>query len=79
MANEEIQVPLTDFVKQIAREAAQEVIKEHVATCQTAIAFPASVERLRKLEIKTSTLIGFMAGSGALGGGIGAIAAKLMG
>ncbi len=71
----QIQVPLTDFVREVAKEAAREVIEEHTRACPI-------VEvgrRVRMLEISFAKLLGFMVGSGLLGGGAGAVAAKLIG
>jgi hypothetical protein len=83
MTDEEVKVPLTDFVKGIAREAAfvaaREVIEEHKKTCPASINMSDVLVRLRGLEIRFSTLVGLMIGSGILGGGISVGLAKLIG
>jgi hypothetical protein len=83
MTVEDITIPLTDFVKGIAREAAfaaaKEIIEEHRKTCPAATAVGSLEVRLRGLEVRFSTLIGLMIGSGALGGGVSMGLAKLIG
>jgi hypothetical protein len=32
-SNEEVKIPLTQFVREVARESAQKVIDDHVASC----------------------------------------------
>jgi hypothetical protein len=73
-----VRVPLSEFVLEIAREAAREVIKEHVATCGAVVAVKDLFPRIHNLEIRLVSLIAFMAGAGLLGGGIGALVARLL-
>ena len=63
-----IQVPLNDFIREIARESAREAVREHMREC------PIADVRMRveKLEQWKAWTLGAMCGSGALGGGIGA-------
>ena len=71
---ESIQVPITDFVREVAREAAHAVITEHLATCPIV----KTVERVQKLEVRVGTMIGFMVGSGLLGGISGSVINSLL-
>jgi len=63
---ETVELPLDEFVKQIAREAARTVIQEHIESC------PARRvrARVRRLEIRVALLLGLMVGSGVTGAGI---------
>lgn len=47
-------------------------IERHMNTCPVR-------DRVQRIEVKLSSLIGFMIGSGVLGGGTGVLAAKLLG
>lgn len=77
----QVDMPLPDFVKAVAREAARTVIDQHVADEHRDV--DTRVERLEsrigRLEISLARLIGFMAGSGLLGGVAGGIVAKALG
>jgi hypothetical protein len=53
-------------IKLIAREEARLVIHEHLTLCP--LAQDKIADRLRAVEITQARLIGFMAGSGLLGG-----------
>ena len=70
-----VQVPLPQFVREVSREAAWTVIKEHVAAC------PISrlVDRVNVLESRFYILIGAVIGSGALGGVTAGIVLKFFG
>ena len=81
----EIKVPLTEFVKQVASEAAREAAKicldEHRKQCQDKIE-----RRLRELEqrermtaLVVAKLIGAFIGSSLLGGGAAVGIAKALG
>lgn len=70
-----VQVPLPDYVREAAREAAWIVIKEHVATCPVG----ALQNRVHVLEGRFNLLLGAIVGSGALGGAVGAGILKLLG
>jgi len=78
MATDGVQIPISDFVKQVARESALTVIDEHVKSCPIAVAFPQVETRVRKLEVRFGTLIGLMCGSGVLGGGVVGAMLKLL-
>ena len=69
-----IQVPLDQFVREIAREAARMIIQEHAASC----AIGSVTGRLLTLENRFSLLLGAILGSGALGGAAGALITKLL-
>lgn len=89
MSNSEeikVKVPLPQFVEEIAdraaERAAQKVIEEHVKTCPGRSAVPRCEQvekRVQNLELKSSALIGFMAGAGAVGGFVGALFRKVLG
>jgi len=65
---EHVTVPLTDWVREIVRQA----VAEHITMCPMG-------ERVQKLEMRASTLIGFMVGSGVISGGAVGLIAKLWG
>ena len=73
---EGITLPPTNATRMIARDEARRAIIEHLHLC------PFSLdnlnERLRTIEMSFSRLVGFMLGSGLLGGVAGSIVAKLM-
>lgn len=82
----QVPMPLTDFVKAIAREAALTVIKEHIESCPVAKEVVGiksdqkeTDERLGKLELKTATMIGIIAGAGGIGGLAGGGLVSLLG
>lgn len=64
-------------VRLISREIADEQIIQHLHLCP--FAADSVGPRLRAVEISMGRLIGFLLGSGALGGASGAIVAKLIG
>lgn len=69
-----IQVPLPVFVREIAREAAREVMEEHRILCPIA-----NVEnRVSKIELRSAALVGYMIGAGMFGGGTAAIIFKML-
>jgi hypothetical protein len=62
-------------MKAIAKEAAQEIILQHLSLCPFA---GLNIEiRVRKLENDFARLIGFMIGSGIIGGAAGSTIAHL--
>jgi hypothetical protein len=69
---------LPDYLELIAQRAAQIAIENHAKTCPIKELEP----RVRKMEVRFSTLIGIIVGAGGIGGGVsGAIvsgAIKLM-
>lgn len=71
---QQIQVPLTDFIREVVREATVEAWKEHRVDCPIAIV----EERLRKLELKGAVLVGYMVGAGLFGGGTAAVLVKVL-
>jgi hypothetical protein len=73
-----IEVPLPEFVRAIAREAAQVVIREHVDMCSAVSDLKELFPRVRSVELKLASLVAFMAGAGLLGGGVGALVARLL-
>lgn len=60
----------------IAEAAARQVVIEHISLCSFATC--KVDERLRTVETSFARLMGFMVGSGLLGGAAGAFVAKLM-
>jgi hypothetical protein len=70
---EGIILPPSSITRMVAREEAWRAINEHTQHCP----FVADKinDRLRTVEISMGRLIGFMLGSGALGGAAGGIAA----
>ena len=61
-------VPIEQWVEEIIRRT----VAEHLSNCPNA-------ERIQRLEVKWGTLLGFMAGSGTLGGLAGGIIVKMVG
>lgn len=60
----------------VARREAYAVIKDHLALCPFA---KLDIEqRLRTVEINYARLVGFMAGSGILGGAAGGLLTRLL-
>lgn len=73
--NPGVTVPLPDYVRDAAREAAWTVIKEHVGSCPIA-----KIEiRMTDLEKRFNILLGAIIGSGVLGGAAGAIVQRMIG
>jgi hypothetical protein len=72
---EGITLPPLSTTRMIAREEANAIILQHLRLC------PFAVEdigkRLRSMELGFSKLLGFMLGSGILGGAAGAAVSKL--
>ena len=62
------QVPLERWVEEIVKRT----VAEHVASC------PMS-PRVQRLEVRLSSLMAFMVGSGGLGGAAGGVIVKLLG
>jgi hypothetical protein len=82
----QISMPLTDFVKGIAREAALTVIKEHIESCPVAKDIidlksdqKETNREVGKLKIRVATIVGLIFGSAGIGGVSGAGMAKLLG
>lgn len=71
----QIRLPLDDFVRGVAREAARMVIEDHSKSCVVW-----EVQRkVDAVQLRLATLIGAIAGSGVFGGGVGALLSKLIG
>jgi hypothetical protein len=78
-----ISVPLDEWAMNIAKEAAREVIKEHLELCEARKDLPIlnkEVKECKKdiqqVKLRLATLIAFMAGSGLLGGAAGGLVAS---
>ncbi len=72
MAQESVEVPLPNYIKAIACEAARTVIAEHVESCDAKEDIKALNRRVVVLEKRFNILIGAVIGSGALGGSVAA-------
>lgn len=73
---EGINLPPLTTTRLVAEAAARQVVIEHIGLCPFAGA--KVEERLRTIENSFARLLGFMVGSGLLGGAAGALVAKLM-
>ena len=67
-----VEVPLPNYIRDIAREAARTVIAEHVKSCDAKEDITKIDKRVVVLEKRFNILIGAIIGSGALGGGVAA-------
>jgi hypothetical protein len=61
-------VAIEKWVEEIIRRT----VAEHMASCP-------NVARIQRIEVRFSSLVGFMFGSGTLGGVAGGLLAKLIG
>ena len=52
-----------------AYAAADKLLKSHAELCPARLGFPAVEERVGKVEVRLAALLGYMFGSGILGGG----------
>ncbi len=73
---QQIQVPLTDFIREIVHEATLQAWKEHQADCPAAViearitALEIKVgDRIHRLELREALFLGYMVGAGVFGGG----------
>lgn len=66
VSNKNVEVELPEYMLQVAQLAAKLAIEEHTKTCPIKELEP----RVRKMEVRFSTLIGIMVGAGGIGGGI---------
>ena len=74
---EGVTLPPVTATRLIAESAARRVVIEHIGLCPFA---KSNIdERVRCLETSFARLVGFMIGSGLLGGAAGAIVTKLIG
>lgn len=65
-----IDVPLPDYMEQIAQRAAELAIEKHTKNCP----ITEVQSKVQKLEVRFGTMLGWMAGSGIAGGAtVGAI------
>jgi len=82
----QVKLPLTEFVKNVAREAALTVIKEHIESCPVAKEVvdlksnqKETIKDVNKLKIKTATMLGIIVGAGGVGGLAGGGLVSLLG
>ena len=75
--NENVEVPLTDFVRETARVAARTVIDEHINSCILHKRVDGFDRRMVVLERRFYLLLGAIAGSGVLGGTIGGMIMRM--
>ena len=78
----DVNVPLNEYTRQVAQEAARTVYNEMQLKCPiwTVIErIDKSEERIDKLEQRFAYVIGAIVGSGALGGAVGASILKMFG
>lgn len=73
---EGITLPPQSTTRLIARDEAERAIQQHLRLCP--LATLKVEDRLRGVEISLARLIGFMLGSGLLGGTAGALITKLI-
>ena len=73
-----IPVAIGQYVRDAARVEGLQVAREHEAGCPVRVRFGDLELRVQKLELRLSTLIAFMLGSGLLGGAAGAALVKAM-
>jgi len=64
-------------IHQAASEDARRIVAEHVSVCPFTVL--KIEERVRTVEMRFTTLVGFMAGSGLLGGVAGGAIFKALG
>ena len=78
----DVNVPLTDYTRQVAQEAARTVYKEMQAACpiwKVVDKLEKIDERVDRLENRFAYVVGAIVGSGALGGAVGASILKVFG
>ena len=83
--NAQVTIPLDEWARAIAVEAARVAVSEHMAACPQAPAVLANTKMIVKnaetittLRLRWSLLVGLMASSGLLGGTVGSILNKLI-
>jgi len=69
--------PTVNTIRTIAHEEAEKVILQHLKLCP--FANLNIEERVRKIETRIALLLGFMIGSGIIGGAAGAAVIKALG
>lgn len=70
----QVNVPLDQYLREVALEAARTALAEHKRDCPVGDLG----KRVWQLELRFATLLGFMAGSGFLGGLAGGFLATLI-
>ena len=73
-----IPVNVDQYVRESARTEGLQVAREHELSCPVRLDHTEVLQRIQKLEMRLSTLIAFMLGSGLLGGAAGAALVKAM-
>jgi hypothetical protein len=71
-----MQIDQEDLIRLLAREEANAAILTHLRLCP--LAEQKIADRLRSLEVNFWKLVGFMLGSGVLGGTAGALLTKIL-
>jgi len=86
MEEPQLKLPLSEFVKNVAREAALAALDEHYRSCPVAKDIVRVTDcqekinsRMGKLEIRVATIVGLIFGAAGIGGVSGAGMAKLLG
>lgn len=73
---EGITLPPAETIRLLARKEAEQVIMQHLSLCP--FSQDGIQRRLREIETRFGTLVGFMIGSGLIGGATGALLGKLI-
>lgn len=81
-----VEVPLPEFIREAAREAARTVIREHVESCAVVKYVEKLDQRIKSVEDEFKVfsgrfnyVLGAIVGSGALGGTVGAVIMNFFG
>ena len=81
MSNE-VTLPLPEYLRELAlvagREGARLALDEHKRNCPAPAAIATLQTEVTAIKIRFATLLGFMAGSGVLGGTAGALLTELL-
>jgi len=76
--HESLKVPLDDYTRAVAKEAAHEAVMEHVRLCSAPARLDLLEIRVRRIEIGYAAVIGTMLGSGLVGGLVGGLLSNLL-
>jgi hypothetical protein len=83
---EDVKVPLPDYIREAAREAARTVIREHLDSCsmkRDVVRIECEQKEIKveldKLRWKFAVMLGLMAGAGGVGGMAGGSLVSLLG
>jgi len=68
----EVRVPLTDFVKRVAKEAGEAAAEKVLEKHQFNERIQANSDKIGELRTRAALVLGIVIGSGLLGGAIGA-------